>query len=227
MDKDYKTYVTKGNITNEKWNFDLEPLISEFSLLDFCRSGLRNKDYEDHGAFLVITNQQYVIGYNSKFGIGPHMEAYARVEKDMHGGGDITSFQELVTLSTNLSIRAITGRIMYEPVMLEGYSRPIYDGYIHFCMATHNGTNRVITQEQYEQFLAFYNEYNEQFLAAAHNYRFRVQFSYLSPDGKLKKDVCDSLDNLKTFMEHNLSLEPIKDEPEEVLLTKSEKKKSR
>ena len=225
MDADYKNYVTKGNITNEKWNFDLSPLMEEFDLLSFCREGLRINDYEDHGAFLVITNQQYAIGYTTNFGTGPHMETFARIEKDMNGGGEITTFQELVQLSTRLSMRAITARIMFEPVFLDNRSRPVYEGYMHFCMATHNGKNRTITQEQYKEFLNFYEEYNQQFIAASHNYRFHVQFSYIGEDGKLKKDVCDSLDSIKSFMEHNLTLEPVEEEPEVII--NNARKKSR
>jgi len=225
MDKDYQNYVTKGSYTHEKWNFDPSPLVSDFNLLEFCRDGLKLDEYADHGGIVVITNQQYIIGYTSNFGAGPHMETFARLEKDMTGGGEISSFQELVMLSTKLSARAITARIIYEPVFLEGRSRPVYDGYMHFSMVTPGGKNKQITQEQYEQFLRLYEDYNQEILTACHNYRLRISYSYINEEGTLKKDTSDSLDNLKAFMEHNLTLEPVEEEPEVII--NNARKKSR
>ena len=58
---DLENYYVKGRTSGSKWNFDLQPLITDFNFYDFCCSA----NSSDHGGFLVITDKQYVVDYTN------------------------------------------------------------------------------------------------------------------------------------------------------------------
>lgn len=132
-----KGYYGRKSGGGSSYNYELAPLIQDFSFYDFiagCEPDC------DHGGFLVITDKQYIIGYNAGFGVGGHMSSYARVMKDLQGGGDI-QYRDAVRLNTECCMSYVTARITYENI--EGG----HEGYIHFTL-----TNHPITEKQFEVF---------------------------------------------------------------------------
>ena len=62
MDNAFLARKTGGG---SAYNYDLTPLIENFTFYDFVTKIENN---QDHGGFLVITDNQYIIGYNAGFG---------------------------------------------------------------------------------------------------------------------------------------------------------------
>ena len=56
------------NDNGRDYNYDITPLIQNFDFYDFIDYAERFKEeIKDYGAFIVITNKQYIIGYNASF----------------------------------------------------------------------------------------------------------------------------------------------------------------
>lgn len=71
---------------NGDYNYDIMSLINEnFDFYDFIKNG-KNTLLTDNGAFLVITNNQYVLGYNRGMGTGGHDLAFARAFSEINCG---------------------------------------------------------------------------------------------------------------------------------------------
>jgi hypothetical protein len=102
-------------------NFDLTDLIKYFSFTNLIERSKRNdKENEEmgtnleNGAVLVITDKQYVLTYNQGFGASAHNPAFARVYKEIHGGGIIEDFKEMHTLNGKCKKQFIFARIVFE-----------------------------------------------------------------------------------------------------------------
>ena len=55
------------------YNFDLKELMDNFTMLNFVKNGRKvclSEEGVDFGGFFVCTPKQYVIGYNSNYGVG-------------------------------------------------------------------------------------------------------------------------------------------------------------
>lgn len=198
----FRTNKVTGKMSTA--NFDLLPLIQKFSFYDFCNEA----DTVDHGAFLVITNMQYILGYNYGYGDGPHEDAFARTMKDILGGGVIRSEDEVLKLAKMAKTKYITARIMYE-VYEDDYSHiKRKSGRIAFLLGYHPK----ITKEQYEMFKEFYDDYNEEIKCVCQKFPFIVTFSYYNEENKIKRFESDSLDMVKEYLEKNIVLEENIDE---------------
>ena len=211
MPSDLDNYYTKGRTTGSKWNFDLEPLMQEFSFYDFCHSAGEG----DHGAFLVITDKQYLLGYTAGFGSGSHMHALGRIHKELLGGGDIANPQDGIYLSSILQRQTLTARITYEPYVDE-FERTRYRG--RFILDTDSFYRSAfnISPSQFEQFINFYNDYNEEIKLVCNRFNFNVVFT-ISDNGEYKTITSKSLDEAVEYLKTRIKEDYIA-LPEEVIL---------
>ena len=86
-------YYGRKDGTNPNINFDITPLINRFDFYDYLIESTK-EGYTSQSGFLIITENQYILGYNEGYGIGSHGNIFARAMKDIHGGGKINSFDE-------------------------------------------------------------------------------------------------------------------------------------
>ena len=95
-----KGFYQNRNSNGDDYNYDILPLIENFDFYEFIDYAERFKEeIKDYGAFIVITNKQYIIGYNASFGTGTHLSSFARVMKDIKGGGRILDSNEAKLLT--------------------------------------------------------------------------------------------------------------------------------
>lgn len=194
----YNAFLARKSGGGSKYNYDLAPLISNFDFDTFIQYAEKSKaELKEHGGFLVITNKQYIIGYNAGFGTGTHLSALARTTKDiLIGGGSISNQNEAFQLAGICCRNYITARIVYECAGYNEFQRPIYSGYINFNL---NEFDNKITREQFEMFKSFYNDYNEDIKYVTKKYgldKFYVRFCYKDQNGNGKENKSNSLDEL-------------------------------
>lgn len=222
----YNAYVARKSGGGSAYNYDLGPLISNFDLDTFISDAEKSKErIQDHGAFIVITNKQYIIGYNAGFGAGTHLSAFARVTKDLFGGGYIANQNEAFKLTGICCRNYITGRIVYECVGYNEYQRPIYSGYINFNL---NEFDNKITLEQFETFKKFYNDYNEDIKYVTKKYglnKFYVRFCYKDSNGDGKENKSNSLDELYNHLSKNIDIDKTSIDEQEIIVGKTGKNK--
>lgn len=195
---DLENYYVKGRTSGSKWNFDLQPLITDFNFYDFCCSA----NSSDHGGFLVITDKQYVVGYNAGFGEGAHVYAFARCMKDMQGGGDINSDKESFALDFTLEKEYLFARIIYEMYEDEVTHQKKHAGYIVFPLADFRN-NKNITKGQFEQFLKFYEKYNDEIKYVYKKFNFVVDYTNYEND-RVTHHYANSLDGLRDYLSKHI-----------------------
>ena len=192
----YQTYYGRKNGNGFHFNYDLLPLIHNFSFIEFFETIINN----DQNGFLVITNNQYIIGYTDSFGIGTHRVAFARVIKDLTGGGFINSYEEANKLSTECCNNFITARITNDYRDNNNFGFPSHTGAIYFKLPGNN----TITKDQYEVFKKFYNEYAKELSILIRKYgiqKFNIQYEYLNEEGTKIIKTTDNLDELYVYLE--------------------------
>lgn len=190
MDK-YNSDVANGFFARKtgggsNCNFELEPLIKNFSFYDFFHDA-SFVDIEDFGAFAVLTTKQYVVGYNAGFGYGSHYSSYARVLKDISGGGLITNERDLSYLSFKCMNDYITFRICCEKIKGKRAS----------CI-TINIPKNGITQEQFDVFEKFYIDYNREIESVCNRYSCHVSFSKYETPGRIF--LSKNLDEVREYL---------------------------
>jgi len=119
----------------------------------------------DIGAFYMITPKQYIIGINSEFGLGPHLDAFARAMYAIKTGKNIvfSMDKEIVELKKETRLRGyLTGRITYTSNQGGIFNISIPEK---------------ISPSIFSSFEAFYNDYNEQIKDFCSKYEFRVSVS--------------------------------------------------
>lgn len=215
MDNAFLARKTGGG---SAYNYDLTPLIENFTFYDFVTKIENN---QDHGGFLVITDNQYIIGYNAGFGSGTHLSAFARTIVDINEGPDrnIITDHEAIILSKKCSLNYITARIIYECVGEDIYGRQMYSGYINFNL---NEFGRKITPNQFASFKEFYDDYNEDIKYVTKNYNFTVSIHYTDEFGKKISKESKSLDELYYYLENNIDYNKVIEE-EKIIIGKERK----
>lgn len=200
MDQNRQNYYIKGRTDGSKYNFSLEPLIQDFGFFDFILSA----ETPDHGGFLVITNNQYIIGYNAGFGEGAHHYAMARCMKDIKGGGIIRDDKEVFLLNYEVQTKCIYARIVYEIYEDEMSHQKVGSGYIVFPFCGLNNQNKHFSSLEYEQFLKFYADYNEELKYITKKFDFQVSYTYYDEDNlnQVKLD-----DKNRPIIQHNYSMD--------------------
>lgn len=185
----------KTGTLGNKYNFDLQEMINNFNFNDFCRYA-----DEESGAFVAITNKQYIIGYNSSFGDGSHIASLARVMKDISGGGKILTDYEAGTLSNEFRSKYLWGRIIYRKTKtIDSHVPHESYGSIGFDFSCNK-----ITSLEYEMFCKFYDDFNEEIKEVCNLYNFYIVFCYVEND-ELKSKPLKDLDFIKEYMANNIN----------------------
>lgn len=189
---------------------DIQELINDFSLYEFCSSAKEG----DHGAFLAITNKQYIIGYNVGFGDASHDVTIAKVMKELHGGGEVFNEKDAINLCIAFDRKYISARICYE-IMGGAFSHTKEkEGYMIFDF-----TCRTIPRSQYEMFLEFYNDYHEEVELVCKKFNFNIHLRYRDNNGKLNEITSKNLEVVKEYMTNNIVEDEI-DIDDEVIINK-------
>jgi len=205
------------------FNYDLFLLINNFSFCDLVNYAYEQdrketlEKLEDYGAFFVITNEQYIIGYTAGNGAGTHKSAYARVQKELQGGGEIHTLGEAKALTEKCLKNNITARIYYAKSYLNNFLN--YNGHIDI-----NLTDTIITPEKFKLFKQLYDKYNDELLYLnSKGNIFQVEYTYLEKNRILRHES-SSLDSLYLYFEKNVNRENISDKSDEIIIGETIKK---
>lgn len=204
-------YIQRKTGSGSNYNFNLQELIKNFSFCEFIYNGSKYESI-DFGGFFVMTDKQYVIGYNSGFGVGSHLSAWARFMKEINGGGYINNDDEIIYLSKVCQEKFITARMIYEMVNIDDNGSPKYFGYLHF-----NFPDKKISLNQLELFKQFYNEYNVDLRLAIAKSKgvFKVSF-YSKKTGSVEN--LNSLNEILKYMEENVNYDYTEKNENEVVI---------
>lgn len=205
-------FQNKGS-NRVNYNFDLSELTNDFSLFDFIKNGnvaCRENIGDDFAGFLVCTPKQYIFGYNSGFGVGPHIASFARVMKDILGGGEIVSIDEFTKLGTMCSEKYLCGRLVYENVGLDEYGMPRLTGTLNILTKGNIDSNTFLT------FKRFYEDYNNEIKSICKRLNGSFNVSYFDKDTNKKVESGD-LDSLFNYLERHID-ECSKENEEECII---------
>ena len=196
MNEFYERKVGRGS----NFNYDLYPLINNFSFYDLIdKSKDSNSNLEDYGAVIVITDKQYIIGYTAGYGAGTHNSAYARIMKELLGGGEISNLSDAEVLCDKCRKQYLTARIYYSRLITNYGSDDSFTGTIEFDL-----TNNNVTPEKFEMFKLLYDQYNSELLSLAlKRNKFSVIYYYKENDRVMKNET-NSLDSLYLYLEDHL-----------------------
>lgn len=198
-----KGFYQNRNDKGRTYNYDLSALIHDFDFYEFIDYAEKFKDeLKDYGAFIVITNKQYIIGYNASFGEGTHLSSFARVMKDLKGGGVIINSQEAKQLTDECINKYITGRIMYE--RCESVGRPKCEGHISF-----NLVGKTVSLEQLNVFEKFMYSYGLEIKRIIKKYgmdKFKIIVTYINDEGVLDSIYTDCLEDVYELLKKNICL---------------------
>lgn len=224
-----KGFYGLNNGSSEDYNYDLMPLINDnFNFFDFIKNG-RDTSLTENGAFLVITNNQYVLGYNRGFGTGGHDIAFARAFSLINDG--VLKYDnsrnvkfipngELDYYNSSLNGRTceknyLTARIFYEYVCDNALGTPVFSGEIFFSLDAHDFK---ITPLQYEMFEQFYNDYNDEIILATKSIpHFTVGYRYRDANGSIKEMQTRNLDSLREYLKNNIDYERHVDDDKNII----------
>ena len=219
FDESYKRKVGRGS----NFNYDLYPLINNFSFYDLVEYATEQdkidseEKLEDYGAFFVITDKQYIIGYTAGNGAGTHKSAFARVQKELQGGGEISTLADAKILTEKCLKNNITARIYYAKSYLNNFLN--YSGHIDLDLTDTN-----ITPEKFELFKQLYDKYNNELLYLNSKGKiFQVEYTYLDKNRVLRHES-NSLDSLYLYLEQNITKENNNSNNEEIIIGETIKK---
>ena len=194
----------KGYITREidtpgvSYNYDLLPLIDNFTIRQFCDDVPRKQDeMTDISGVLVITPKQYILGYTRDYGLSTHLIGYARVNKDIHGGGKINNDDDLQYYYNDCRKSYITGRLGADVRLKHGFLGYEYNLRINFPAD--------MTWELYDSFFNFYRDHNEEIKELNALYGFTVSCCIIDEEGVKNIKSFPNLDPILTYLNVNSS----------------------
>ena len=190
------TYFARKIGINYRFNYNLSEMITNFNFTDFLNTNTQT----EHGGIIVITNNQYIIGYTEGFGAGSHRVAFARVVKDLTGGGYIRNYEEADKLSKICTNNFLTARILYDYRGDNENGTPQYSGALYIDLPKKD----TITKEQFESFKKFYEDYNQELKMLIRNKgikTFNIQYGCIDEDNTKAVKIVDSLDEIYKYLE--------------------------
>ena len=209
VDKFTQVFYSNKSTGRLDYNFDLRELTENFSLIDFV-SNARKCPNEDFGGFLICTPKQYIIGYNSNFGTGSHGNSFGRAMKDMQGGGEITSQEEILSLASKCERTYFCGRILYDCRGTNEYGRPIFQGC--FCFLT----AKPISEKMFKSFKRFYEDYKKEIESVVKNSNGTFDLSYYSKE--LRKGIhTTNMEEIYDYVEKHVDYEYNPEEEERII----------
>lgn len=127
------------------YNYDVEEMVNSFSLEDFL---IPQKNSVQKDAFLLVTDNQYVLGYSKCNGVGDFKEAVSNSVREIYGLRDFTYRREIDRVSEFVLSNFITASIV------NSQKAGVYLAFnIKQCGK--------ISEKQLEMFKQFYDKYNE------------------------------------------------------------------
>ena len=194
-----------------RYDFDLKSLIQDFSFSDLVISSRRNN--EDNGAFLFVTQKQYIVGYNSGYGNGSHRAIKARIIKDITGGGSINSDIEASRINAQYSSHFIFARIAYECIGYNENGRPIYDGFIHIMPPP------VVTRKMVDSFVRFCEDFKYDIARACAQSGNSISFTYVKqiPGKKSVVVKANSMEEICEYL-NSIAIDNMLDDYDEIAI---------
>lgn len=172
------------------------PMIKEFDLIKLM-SNVPKDDFYDNGGFVVITDHQYIVGYNLEYGMRSHELSYACITGELLKGGETINPSNCVEEFTLCNNAYLTGRINCEQHNMD----------ISFTLSEredrdHPFVLKKITNGQLEAFKAFYDEYNDTIK------RYRLPVSLGIPKNgtvctAMYEDLTPMLELMETMVDNN------------------------
>lgn len=189
-------YGAFGNRKNNVYGykFDLDELINHFSqdgFRGFIQRGRSINGAPEFGGFMVITDKQYILGYNANLGQGTHTSAYANC-MSLLKGNDINNDNDVIYLSSECQKNFITVRFVYEKMGRNQYGTWDYEGRILFDFGSLD-----ITPGKLKALENFCNEYSQEFKYITEYYKFKIFYSYLDGVQTINDKIMGQLDEDK------------------------------
>lgn len=191
----------KNGCSGDIYNFDLQPLINNFSFYDFIIASRQNSGSYEHGGFLVVTDKQYILGYNSDYGKGSHTASFARCMADLEGGKQINGYQDCLYFSNRCQKSLVTARFVYEKVRSNENGYPIFRGNIMFCFGS-----TPLTLGMLSAFEQFYNDYADEIKGVQERYGFSIEYSYVE-NNFFHSEKDTTLENVLKFARSRVNYE--------------------
>jgi hypothetical protein len=194
-----------------RYNFDLKELTNDFSFFNFVDKASRTQSF-DFGGFGVITSKQYIMGYNSNYGLGTHNCSYGRFMEDINGGGQLYSECDVNYLAEQCKSKFITIRMSYEVGVPNDQGVSGHFGSLRFQIP-----NRKISLNEYKLFEQFYNEYNEDIKMAIERSKGKLTVSFFSK--QIGSIICNNgIDKLLAFLKSNIDYDMVDDNGNEIIV---------
>jgi len=176
----------------DKYNFDVKEMVDSFSLEDFFISEDNKIERE---AFLLITDNQYILGYSKSFGYGEFNEAISNTIREIYGLKNFKYRREIENISDIIKGNFITAKI--DSSKRNGI-------YIEFNI---NECSR-ISENQFSLFKDFFDEYNDIIKMYSMNFGYPLVKYYLPNDntyvndfGIVNEETCYESDDLTGILE--------------------------
>jgi hypothetical protein len=196
LESAYLAYFARRQGDNKYFNFNILPLIKDFSFTDFLMVASKT----EHSGILVITDNQYILGYTDEYGIGTHRAAAARIMKDISGGGFIRDIPTAKFLEHECHRKFITARITYDYRGDNEFGTPIFKGAIYFSLPEEH----TISLSQFKVFEQFYQDYHRELEMLVRKYgvdKFNIQYEFIDEEGTKFLKKTTSLEEVYTYYE--------------------------
>ena len=193
---------------NKEHNFNINDLISNFTLDDFIGRGKKLGLY-NNSAVLLITNKQYILSWTNNFGMGFHYEILAQIYKYITEGSPIKNSLEEFKLERKVS-KYMHAKLFY----LNGSGKMVF-----YSLESLNYKN-------YKIFLNFYNDYNGILEKICNENDFEIAFKNKNNNKMISSK---NLDKLLEYLQNNLDFNKfIQDDNEQIISNdlKSSKKRN-
>ena len=175
--ENHKTFYGTGK---DEYNFDIHVMEDSGNLIKLVEQSKECDGEIQNGAVLVITEKQYIMAYNYGDGYGPHDAALARVFSA------ITDQKELNYCTVMHYCHKAEGAVLHARVYAERTDK--YSD-ISKIFAFSFNRERKISQEEFNSFMDFYNEYSW----AIKREKFKVSLMGKTMEIENVKDVLESM----------------------------------
>jgi len=192
------SYGSRKSGSTTDYNFDIEQMIEDFSFYDLIYQ--TKAEQGENGGFIVITDKQYIIGYNAEHGIGSHQQSYAKCMAILEGDKQVGGYKDSLYYSEKCQNLFLTGRIIYEFVGHNENFQPRYEGKILFILG-----DKKITPDMMNAFEEFYNDYNREIESVCAKYSMTVGFCYNDENNERHSNYSKSLFNLCEYLKTAVS----------------------
>ncbi len=147
---EYINHSTFYGIGHDEYNFAIDIMNDSSDLLDLIKQSKDCEEGIENGAVLLITEKQYIMAYNRGMGRGPHDATLARVF------ADITDNKELGFATIMKYCHKAEAAVLHARIYSEKETKM---SKISNIISFSFNRERRISQEEFNSFMEFYNEY--------------------------------------------------------------------